>query len=430
MGTAIRALNSTFSTNLGQITPLQDIPVTAIEIAMNASYSGTTFTPSITYTPTNSNKKGVTWSITAGGTYATINATTGVVTILSTANASSITIQAVSNYDSSIVATATTAVTYVEQVIDVTSVTITGNSTMSLTGTLTAAILPSNATAQTVTWAVTSGADLVTITTNGNTANFVIKGTGNITVTATAGGVTATKTIAVSDTISTDTVINFEDTVVKNICVTNFDLNSDGECTYGELKTVTSAQVLGKFTGAAIVNFDEFKYFEGITSLGFDHQMSDFMGNTTLKKITLPKKITTISTGFFKNCTALETVTFPSDSVITSLGNDFFNGCTHLAKVVLPNSITTINNGFSYNCPALKVIDVGTGITTIGTLSSGTTGAMKMIIRATTPPSILSYGCGNIDFYVPDSAYDTYLATGNWASTYSAKIHKLSTYVE
>ena len=159
MGIGIFVPNADFSSlNLGQVTPLQDIPVTAIAIAMNASYSGTTFTPSITYTPTNSNKKGVTWSITAGGTYATINATTGVVTILSTANASNITIQAVSNYDSSIVATATTAVTYVEQVIDVTSVTITGNSTMSLTGTLTAAILPANATAQTVAWAVTAGA--------------------------------------------------------------------------------------------------------------------------------------------------------------------------------------------------------------------------------------------------------------------------------
>lgn len=236
MGIGIFVPNSDFSSlNLGQVTPLQDIPVTAIAIAMNASYSGTTFTPSITYTPTNSNKKGVTWSITSGGTYATINATTGVVTILSTANASNITIQAVSNYDNSIVATATTTVTYVEQPIAVTSVTITGNNIISISGSLTASILPSNSTVKTVTWAVTTGASLVTATPSGNTLNIVANGSGTIVVTATADGIVATKTLTVSDQMSDDSIINFADSAVKNILLAYttdpVDTSGDGNIT-------------------------------------------------------------------------------------------------------------------------------------------------------------------------------------------------------
>ena len=445
MGIGIFIPGADFSNlNLGQITPLQDIPVTAIAITINASYSGTTFTPLIAYTPSNSNKKGVTWSITAGGTYATINATTGVVTILSAANASSITIQAVSTYDSSIIATATTSVTYVEQVIDVTSVTITGADTMSLNGSLTAAILPTNATAKTVTWAVTSGADLVTMTANGNTANFVVKSSGSITVTATAGGVTATKTIAVSDTMSDSSIIQFESAITKAFIVSHYDLDGDGEITVGEMKAITHTGAT--FETATIDDFNEFQYLTGLTGVNQTDYNAGFKGNTNLKKITLPKNFVltapnqNTAQNYFQGCTGLTEVHFPENFVANSnynggytentLPSNMFNGCTSLVRCRIPNNVTTLGYTVFGNCSSMKDVILGTSIANIQSNSVPNQAQLNIVIL--NPTAVVAIA-GSITFsnvaaiYVPDALYTQYINSSYWSAS-SAKIVKLSTY--
>ena len=88
----------------------------SITVNANASYTATSFTPTVTYNPKAAGgivpdeQKGVTWSITSGGTYASINASTGVVTINTRTWANEITISATSTYDSSIVGTATVTI--------------------------------------------------------------------------------------------------------------------------------------------------------------------------------------------------------------------------------------------------------------------------------------------------------------------------------
>lgn len=85
----------------------------SITVNANASYTATSFTPTVTYNPKGqggvvpAEQKGVTWSITSGSTYASINASTGVVTINTKTWGKAITISATSTYDSSIVGTAT-----------------------------------------------------------------------------------------------------------------------------------------------------------------------------------------------------------------------------------------------------------------------------------------------------------------------------------
>ena len=443
-GIALIISGADFSANnIGQVTFQQNVAIQGMTMNINSTYSGQSFTPTITYTPLTTNQKGVTWSITSGTSFATINSTTGLVTILSGASSSSITIQAVSIYDSSIIATGTTSITYIEQVIDVTSVTITGADTMSLNGSLTAAILPSNATAQTVAWAVTSGADLVTMSTNGNTANFVVKSSGSITVTATAGGVTATKTITVSDTLSDSSIITFESATTKAFIVDNLDLDNDGEISVAEMKALTHTGTIYKT--ANINKFNEFKYCTGLYAKNQTGWNSYFNGNTHLTEITLPKNFLCSAYGAttesFKNCTALEYCHFPENfventnntggytGIQTQIPDNFFNGCSSMKRVRFPNNITKYGNLVCYNCAALTTVILGTGSTTMQSIVSNTwTGDLVILNPNAVVTYELSYGqpaAANI--YVPDALYTQYKNATNW-STVAARFKKLSEY--
>lgn len=114
-GIAIVLANSDFSSlNLGQVTPEEDVELESMSIngdsAINNEDNSATY--AVAYTPSNTNQKGVTWSIESGGTYATINASTGVVTVLSGASSSQVVIKATSTQNNSITATKTITVTY------------------------------------------------------------------------------------------------------------------------------------------------------------------------------------------------------------------------------------------------------------------------------------------------------------------------------
>ena len=112
-----------------------------------------------------------------------------------------------------------------------------------------------------------------------------------------------------------------------------------------------------------------------------------FWGNR-LSKVTIPKSVTTIQYGAFENCWFLGTVTFPAESVLTTIGNGAFEGTGNLLSVTLPDSVTSIGKycfkessvqkvklssgmkeipwqAFS-ECKRLKTVEIPNGITTIG----------------------------------------------------------------
>lgn len=114
MGKAIIIPDVSFaSANLGKVTLTEEIPLRAISIVAPISFVGITLnTIRIIYNPLNTSQRGVTWSVTRGIAYATINATSGALTVLPGASANNVTIKATSTADSSITAEATIAVTY------------------------------------------------------------------------------------------------------------------------------------------------------------------------------------------------------------------------------------------------------------------------------------------------------------------------------
>ena len=152
---------------------------------------GSTETLSVTaIAPSNATDKTYTWN-SDNTAVATVNATTGEVTANAVGTAN---ITATANDGSGV--TATCAVTVI---VPVSSITINNAPTEALfvnsKGTLTATVLPDNATDKTVTWS-SSDPDYVSI--NETTGEYEVKGTkgyGSATITASAGGKTATCTI-------------------------------------------------------------------------------------------------------------------------------------------------------------------------------------------------------------------------------------------
>lgn len=113
MGKAIIIPDVSFaSSNLGRVTLTNETPLQSLSIIAPTSFTGTTLQLLAEYFPLNTTQRGVTWSIISGGQYATINANTGVLTVLSGAISDNVIIKVASNDATGIETTKTIAVTY------------------------------------------------------------------------------------------------------------------------------------------------------------------------------------------------------------------------------------------------------------------------------------------------------------------------------
>jgi len=122
-----------------------------------------------------------------------------------------------------------------------------------------------------------------------------------------------------------DEIITFADDLVRLICVTQWDTNTDGDLSKDEAAVVTSLGTVFKET--AIVSFDELQYFTGLSS---------------------------IATNAFQMCTSLESIVIPAN--VTQIGNGAFKDCTSLESVLLPDSLTSIGSSAFEECIGLKAI--------------------------------------------------------------------------
>ena len=175
MGLAVIIQGADFSSeNIGQVTFLKEVDVTGITINANSSYTDVSAQLSATYEPFNTNQKGVTWEIVSGGSYASINANTGLLTILEGANASQVTVKATSTFNPSITVTKTIIVTYKETVDELTGIFINAPSTITgRTAALSVVYNPVNTSLTGVKWKITSGGSYASI--NADTDDVVYK---------------------------------------------------------------------------------------------------------------------------------------------------------------------------------------------------------------------------------------------------------------
>ena len=141
----------------------------------------------------------------------------------------------------------------------------------------------------------------------------------------------------------------------------------------------------------------------GIFVESFDHEVA--LNNTNIQTITVGKHLTSINQGAFSGCTNLTSFNVPSDSLLTTIGDNCFKNCenlevmptsnylttigsyaftgTKLASVNLPDSVVAIKNHAFYNLTTLSSITIGddSRLTTIETYAfSGCTSLTSIVI--------------------------------------------------
>ena len=118
----------------------------------------------VTYHPANTSQKGCVWSVESGSEYASIDASTGVLTIKSGASANNVVIRVTSTYDSAVTVTKTVTVTYKETVDELTGISIIGESEVGLDGSpFSISYTPENTSRKGVVWSVVSGSQYASI---------------------------------------------------------------------------------------------------------------------------------------------------------------------------------------------------------------------------------------------------------------------------
>ena len=152
--------------------------------------------------------------------------------------------------------------------------------------------------------------------------------------------------------------IQFVDSLVRAMCVANWDTDGDGGLSYDEAAAVTDIGTT--FRGAEITSFDEFEYFTGLTSIS----EYAFQSCYNLTSINIPNGVTTIGDVAFYGCISLTNVTIPDG--ITKFGISAFNGCFKLTTITIPDGTTEIGDYAFCDCVSLTNVIIPDSVTTIG----------------------------------------------------------------
>ncbi len=84
-----------------------------------------------------------------------------------------------------------------------------------------------------------------------------------------------------------------------------------------------------------------------------------------ITSISIPASVTEIGKAAFKNCKALETVTFENSSKLTKIDDNAFYYCDKLTAISIPASVTEIGGAAFYGCKGLTAIAIPDGVTSI-----------------------------------------------------------------
>jgi len=145
-------------------------------------------------------------------------------------------------------------------------------------------------------------------------------------------------------------IIKFADNLVKKLCLSKWDKNSDGELSQNEAESIESLD--NTFAETNITSFDELQYFTGLTYIG----NNDFYNCGKLRSIVIPCNVKSIEDGAFNKCSNLSKINIP-DGVIY-LGNSTFAGCISLTAITIPSSVISIDALTFVGCSGLNNIRV------------------------------------------------------------------------
>ena len=110
---------------------------------------------------------------------------------------------------------------------------------------------------------------------------------------------------------------------------------------------------LSLFEGSRLRGMTAITIPEGIT------EVSSLSGCHSLKSVSLPSTLKTISEYAFYYCTSLESINLPQG--LRRIGNYAFSDCGSLTALVIPASVEEIGNGIISNCPSVESLSVREG---------------------------------------------------------------------
>nr|DAK33465.1 MAG TPA: Tail tube protein [Caudoviricetes sp.] len=202
MGKAIIITDLTFATNIGKVTINSEIPsvieITGINIVGKSSTIQDSVQLSVSYAPANTTQKGVTWR-SSDETIATVSVS-GYVTVK---KGGTVTITAISTYNSQLSDSFTANCSVTQTHIPVTSISLSGNNRGNVGETmqLTASVLPVNATNKNVAW----NSNNETLATVDDSGLVTLKAEGSVIITATSVSETSVSN-SISITITAESI--------------------------------------------------------------------------------------------------------------------------------------------------------------------------------------------------------------------------------
>ncbi len=222
----------------------------------------------------------------------------------------------------------------------------------------------------------------------------------------------------------------FEDDEMKELCLTAFDTDKDGELSYAEAAAVTDLYRM-TLSNKTFQTFNEFQYFTSVKTIPYSY----FSSCESLKEITFPNSITSIGNRAFKECSNLTAVVM--NEGITSIGSEAFYYCTSLTSITIPESVTEINEHTFYNCSKLTSITIPESVKKI---MNGAFSRCSSLTSITIPESVTEindfafYYCSKLtSITIPESVkkimYGAFFGCSSMTSTYIKAI-SLSTYGE
>ena len=111
-----------------------------------------------------------------------------------------------------------------------------------------------------------------------------------------------------------------------------------------------------------------------------------------------------------------------------------FIGCNNLTKVITGDSVSTIGGGSQqgafYQCGNLQIVDLGTGVTSIGQDAFASCTSLNVVIcRAYNPPTLYVNAFSNIPettkFYVPHERVAMYKNVNGWM-LFASRIYSIN----
>ena len=345
-----------------------------------------------TINPSNATNKNVTWS-SSNTSVATV--ADGKIVAVKAGNAT-ITVKTEDGGK-----TAICKVTVKERIYPVESISLDKTSVELMEGetlTLTATITPHNATNKNMIW-MSSDDAIASVDGNGK-VTAIKEGIAIITARTEDGDKIATCEINVMHDKLKDP-IEFADEIMKEMCVSAFDTNRDGELSYEEAAAVTALSVM-KLTDKSVKSFDEFQYFTSVKFIP-----DDYFSDSNLQSISLPQGVTGIGSWAFSGCYNLKNINLPKG--LTSIQPHTFKNCTSLTSLIIPETVTNIGRYAFYGCSKLTTINIPNGITCIEEFTFEKCTSLTSLIIPETVTNIGSYafyGCSKLTtINIPEAVY-------------------------